>query len=238
MVLSAPVLVRPRRDAQNTSNSPAGRVDSSRAPTALDPTMKAPLQVLALTLSLAGAIAACMWAGSALERAPAGDGAALEPGRAALEPTSLRRPLASESAAQREPIEIAPEDPSSGASSSARDPRARNLAQRREQIEAEIRKRSVRIADEVGLGTGAELEIARVLIEELDKLAEIRAAYVEGQPSLEARTRMRALVDGVPKWREERFTQLFGARAAAAIESFRDAAALEAAGLSIENPRN
>lgn len=112
--------------------------------------------------------------------------------------------------------------------------RARNLAERRASFEQMIRARAVRIADEVGLGTGAEERIAQVYLDEQDRIDAIRAAYAAGPPSREARTKLREDLRGLKSWRHERFSELFGASAAEAIAAFKDQAAIESAGLVLD----
>lgn len=113
--------------------------------------------------------------------------------------------------------------------------RAENLKERRVRMAAEIQSRSIRIADELGLGTGAEQSIAKVYLDQEARIQSIRDEYAKGAPTREARTRLREELDGIKAWRKERFTTLFGNESAAAIEGFQDRAALEASNLKRED---
>ncbi|MFT7667918.1 MAG: hypothetical protein ACI8X5_000604 [Planctomycetota bacterium] len=109
--------------------------------------------------------------------------------------------------------------------------RAENIAKREIAVGKQIRERSVRIADEIGLGTDAHKKIAEVYLAGRARLASFQAEFAEGLPTRTARTLLRDNIEGMKDWHREEFSKLFGSRAAKAIEEFRDVSAPDAAGL-------
>ncbi|MFT7669918.1 MAG: hypothetical protein ACI8X5_002625 [Planctomycetota bacterium] len=113
--------------------------------------------------------------------------------------------------------------------------RAKNLVERRVRIEKQIRERSVRIADELGLGTSADEKIAKVYLEGNSKIEEIQAAHANEKRTPESNLKLRAKLAGIKDWHHEEFLKLFGETTAKSIENFRDTKAVKEAKLSPED---
>lgn len=109
-------------------------------------------------------------------------------------------------------------------------PRGATPEEQRRRLEKQVHGRAERAANELGLASGAEAQIGAVLLESHDKLQALRADFLAGDRTLEARTAMREAMASIPKWRLERLTELFGEANAAAIEAFDDSADAAAAG--------
>ena len=112
--------------------------------------------------------------------------------------------------------------------------RAANLAQRKIAIEAQLKQRSVRIANELGLATGAEQKIARVLLEERERIDALTEAFKESERTQEDRKAMREELGKIPAWRLGAYEKLFGLDIARNIEGFKDTAAIESAKIPLE----
>jgi hypothetical protein len=190
---------------------------------------------LAVSLVLAAAaVAAIEWSGRSYEGAEVVEG--LEPASDRLSPDTQRGQVSVEGTSREyrptAEVENPPVSPTPGTEAAEESPaeaetrlaelRAQNLVQRRKRLERDIHQRSVRIADELGLGTGAELKIARVLLDEFDEVTAIQAELRTGDRSPEAVARNRARVDEIPRKREERFARLLGPEAARKIVEYQD----------------
>lgn len=211
--------------------------------------MNIPPLVVSLILA-AGAVAAIEWSGRQYEgaqpvrglapqvdraprtegpRQPSGGG----PGRREEAPREVE-PALTAPEPSAEPVEAGPTEAELAAAAR----RARNLELRREQIVKELHKRSVRIANELGLGTGAELKIAQVFLEEFDEVTAIQAELSTGDRSPEARRRNRERVNEIPRQREERFARLLGPETARKIVEYQDKLAEELGRPEVGAPRD
>ena len=209
--------------------------------------MKPPLLILTSTLVTTGCLVVFFWSGSEdQDPSTLRTELALETPESRLESSALRESPFGEG--QRVQIEVPEPPPVTRTTTTERTPepieslresqaeaRAQSLEQRRLRIELEIQQRSVRIADELQLGTGAEVKIAEVYLEERDKLEQLKQDYNAGLPTREARAKLREGLDGMKSWRHERFTTLYGREMARAIDGFEDRAAIESANLRRED---
>ncbi|MFT7485681.1 MAG: hypothetical protein ACI9F9_001531 [Candidatus Paceibacteria bacterium] len=100
--------------------------------------------------------------------------------------------------------------------------REENLEQRQAGIEIQLRERAIRIANELGLATGAEHKISKVLFEERKRIEALTAEFREGDRTPADRTRMRADLMKIPAWRLEEYEKWFGLETARRIEGYKD----------------
>ncbi len=103
------------------------------------------------------------------------------------------------------------------------------LKVREEKIKAQMEKRSVLIADQLGLGTDAHLKILQVYLMERKKIEIIREEYARALNKA-ANLKMRGELAALKDWRRGRWESLFGAQAAEAIEGFSEYAIIESQG--------
>lgn len=113
--------------------------------------------------------------------------------------------------------------------------RAANLAQRKTAIEVQLTQRSVRIADELSLATGAEQKIAQVLLEERERIDALTKTFKESERTQEDRKAMREELGKIPAWRFSAYEKQFGRDIARRIEGFKDTAAIESANIPLED---
>ncbi len=191
-----------------------------------------------LLLFAAGVAALVLWP----EDLPEGGVQGLEPGRANPPEAAAQRGVEGAGGSRRESVERDPADPVPGGSDGAAldpalaelDPeeaaerqrvlalREENLRRRRAQLEKSFAGRATRIANDLNLGTGAELEIVKVYMEEHDRLTALRKAFAQGPRTLTDRDQFRAAMAAMPQEREAAFTRLFGEEVAGRIVAYVD----------------
>ena len=143
-----------------------------------------------------------------------------------------RRPVPDEESSERrerEPVVVA--TPTGGGLADPLDrPRGVTPEEQRRRLEQQVRIRAERVANELGLASGAEEQLSAVMLESHDKLQALRADFIAGSRSPEARTELREAMAAIPAWRLQRWTELYGETNAAAIEAFDDTAAAAESG--------
>jgi len=192
-----------------------------------------------LVLLVAGSAALALWP----EDLPEGGVQGLAPGRAHPAEAAAARGVEGTGGSRRESVESDSGDPlRGGAGGAALDPtlaeldpeeaaerqrilalREENLRRRRAQLEKSFAGRATRIANDLNLGTGAELEILRVYLEEHDRLAALRRTFAESQRTITDRDQFRAAMAAMPQEREAAFVRLFGEEVAGRIVAYVDA---------------
>lgn len=191
-----------------------------------------------LLLLAAGGAAFVLWS----EDLPEGGIQGLEPGRTNTAQATADRDFEETEGSRRERVERAPGDPVPvGSDGATLDPtlaeldpeeaaerqrilelREENLLRRRAQLEKSFAGRATRIANDLNLGTGAEVEILKVYMEEHDRLAALRKAFAEGPRTLTDRDQFRAAMAAMPQEREAAFRRLFGEEVSRRIVAYVD----------------